>query len=213
MDKSSIQTRIKSELFIDGKWVEGEGEEPFIVLNPFDNSEIGRIRPASAAQVNRAVEAAYAAFRRPDWRKLTGRERGKLLLQLAQLLRRDLESFATLETLNTGIPIRETRMQVATAAGHLEYFAGLAGSIEGSYQDLGSRFNFTRREPFGVVGQIVPWNTPLKLMARGFAAPIACGNTMVFKPSILRGGWLQANVLPWRFEGKPKWLRLSMTMI
>jgi aldehyde dehydrogenase (NAD+) len=164
VDKSSIQNqtaRIRAELFIDGKWIEGEGQEPFGVLNPFDNSEICKIRPASAAQVNQAAEAAYAAFRRPNWRKLTGRERGKLLLQLAQLLRRDLESFAVLETLDTGIPIRETRIEVATSAAHLEYFAGLAGSIEGSYQDLGPRFNFTRREPFGVVGQIVAWNTPL----------------------------------------------------
>src|SRR6202030_1251680 len=81
--KSSIQNqnaRIKAELFIDGKWVEGEGLEPFSVLNPFDNSEICKIRPESAAQGNQAVEAADAAFRRPDWRKLTGRERGKLLL-------------------------------------------------------------------------------------------------------------------------------------
>src|ERR1700724_2613566 len=125
VDKSSIQdqdARIKAELFIDGKWVEGEGKEPFSVLNPFDNSEICKIRPASAAQVNQAVEAAYAAFRRPDWIKLTGKERGKLLLQLAQLLRRDLESFATLETLDTGIPIRETRSEVATSAAHSEYF-------------------------------------------------------------------------------------------
>jgi (Z)-2-((N-methylformamido)methylene)-5-hydroxybutyrolactone dehydrogenase len=176
--------RIRAELFIDGKWVEGEGEA-FAVLNPFDNSEICKIHPASAAQVNQAVEAAYAAFRRPPWRKLTGRERGKLLLRLAQLLQRDLESFAALETIDTGIPIRETRMQIATAAAHLEYFAGLADAILGGYQDLGPRFNFTRREPFGVVGQIVPWNTPLKLMARGFAAAIACGNTMVFKPSMV----------------------------
>jgi betaine-aldehyde dehydrogenase len=177
--------RIRTQLFIDGKWVDGEGEEPFIVLNPFDNSDICRLRPASAAQVTEAVEAAYSAFRRPGWRKLAGRERGQLLLRLAQLLRRDLESFATLETLDTGIPIRETRLQIATAAAHLEYFAGLAGSIEGSYQDLGPRFDFTRREPFGVVAQIVPWNTPLKLMARGFAAAIACGNTMVIKPSVM----------------------------
>src|SRR5262249_24601936 len=76
-------------------------------------------------------------------------------------------------------------MEVGTSAAHMEYFAGLAGSIEGTYQDLGSRFNYTRREPYGVIGQIVPWNTPLKLMARGFAAAIACGNTMVIKPSIL----------------------------
>ena len=93
--------------------------------------------------------------------------------------------FAALETLDTGIPIRETRMEVTTSAIHLEYFAGLAGNIEGSYQDLGPRFKYTRREPFGVIGQIVPWNTPLKLMARGFSAAIACGNTMVVKPSIV----------------------------
>ncbi|SHN78324.1 aldehyde dehydrogenase family protein [Bradyrhizobium erythrophlei] len=180
-----FETRIKTDLFINGTWVEGTGAAPFGVINPFDNSEICKIRPASEAQVNEAIEAAHAAFRRPDWKKLTGRERGTLLYRLAQLLRRDLESFAVLESLDTGIPIRETRMEVATSAAHLEYFAGLAGSIEGTCQDLGSRFNFTRREPFGVVGQIVPWNTPLKLMARGFAAAVACGNTMVVKPSIV----------------------------
>ena len=188
MDKFATlnqQTRIKSELFINGKWVQGAGGAPFSVTNPFDNSEICKIRPASDEQVNQAIEAAYGAFRRPDWKKLTGMERAKLLHNLAQLLRRDLESFAILESIDTGIPIRETRMEVATSAVHLEYFAGLAGSIEGSCQDLGPRFNFTRREPFGVVGQIVPWNTPMKLMARGFAAAVACGNTMVIKPSVV----------------------------
>lgn len=178
-------TRFVSNLYIDGKWVEGEGGDAFKVLSPFDNAEVCQIRPASAAQVSLAAEAAYKAFRSAEWRKLTGSERGRLLLRLAGLLRRDLESFAILESLDTGIPIRETRMEVATSATHLEYFAGLAGSIEGGYQDLGARFNFTRREPFGVVGQIVPWNTPLKLMARGFAAAVACGNTMVIKPSMV----------------------------
>ncbi|MBI3699118.1 MAG: aldehyde dehydrogenase [Afipia sp.] len=188
MDKSLIQlkdARVKAELYINGKFVEGEGKTPFSVVNPFDNSEICKIRPASEAQVNAAVEAAYTAFSRPEWRNLTGRERGELLLRLAQLLRRDAEAFAVLESLDTGIPIRETRMEVATSAKHLEYFAGLAGSIEGKYQDLGNRFNITRREPYGVIGQIVPWNTPLKLMARGFAAAVACGNTMVVKPSMV----------------------------
>jgi acyl-CoA reductase-like NAD-dependent aldehyde dehydrogenase len=116
---------------------------------------------------------------------MTGRDRGVLLHRVAELLRRDLETFATIESIDTGIPIRETRMEVSTSALHMEYFAGLAGKLEGSYQDLGSRFNYTRREPFGVIGQIVPWNTPLKLMARGFAAAVACGNTMVVKPSIV----------------------------
>src|ERR1700721_726197 len=76
-------------------------------------------------------------------------------------------------------------MEGATSAQHLEYYAGFAGKIEGLYQDLGPRFNYVRREPYGVIGQIVPWTTPLKLMARGFAAAIACGNTMVVKPSVV----------------------------
>ena len=179
------KARIVTDHYIAGRKTAGAGGEPIAIHNPFDAREICRIAPASATQVDEAVEAAYNAYKDPSWKSLTGRERGLLLNKLAGLLRRDLEAFATVESMNTGIPIRETRMEVATSAIHLEYFAGLAGSIEGSYQDLGARFNYTRREPFGVIGQIVPWNTPLKLMARGFSAAIACGNTMVVKPSIV----------------------------
>lgn len=179
------KARVVPDPYIGGRRIAGAGGNAFAVRNPFDNSEICSITPASIDQVDAAVEAADGAFRAPSWKKLTGRERGVLLGRLATLLRRDLEAFAVLESMDTGIPIRETRMEVATSAMHLEYFGGLAGSIEGTYQDLGSRFNYTRREPFGVVGQIVPWNTPLKLMARGFAAAVACGNTMVIKPSIV----------------------------
>ena len=177
--------RVVTALFIGGKSVPGAGGDPIAIHNPFDNEEICAIAPASADQVDEAVETAHATFKSAAWKGLTARDRGVLLNRLAHLLRRDLEAFATLELMDTGIPIRETRMEVTTSAMHLEYFAGLAGAIEGTYQDLGPRFNYTRREPYGVIGQIVPWNTPLKLMARGFSAAIACGNTMVVKPSIV----------------------------
>src|SRR5262245_4882258 len=179
------EVRIVTDLYIGGRPVAGAAPETVPIHNPYDNREICRIAPANAEQVDAAVDAADRAFKAPTWKGLTGRDRGVLLNRLAALLRRDLEAFATLESMDTGIPIRETRMEVTTSAIHLEYFAGLAGNIEGSYQDLGSRFNYTRREPFGVIGQIVPWNTPLKLMARGFSAAVACGNTMVVKPSIV----------------------------
>lgn len=179
------KTDIVTDHFIGGKWVRGGSDLTVGVINPFDNAPICAIHAASNAQVAEAVEIAHAAFKHPSWRGLLGRERGELLHRLAGLLRRDLEIFATIESMDTGIPIRETRMEVSTSALHMEYFAGFAGKIEGSYQDLGKRFNYTRREPYGVIGQIVPWNTPLKLMARGFAAAIACGNTMVVKPSIV----------------------------
>ena len=182
---SSLHTEITSDLYIDGAWQAGAGEDSFSVINPYDNAEICRIAPASIGQTMAAAEAANRAFNSPSWRTMVGRERGELLYRLAQLLRRDLELFAHIESLDTGIPIRETRLEIATSALHLEYFAGLAGKIEGTYQDLGSRFNYLRREPYGVIGQIVPWNTPLKLMTRGFAAAVACGNTIVIKPSVV----------------------------
>jgi acyl-CoA reductase-like NAD-dependent aldehyde dehydrogenase len=173
------------EHYIGGAFESGLDKDAVAILNPYDNTEIARLVPAAPQQVTAAIEAAHAAFNAPSWRNLLGRERGALLFRLAELLRRDAEAFSVLESMDTGIPIRETRIEVATSALHLEYFAGLAGKIEGGYQDLGPRFNYTRREPYGVIGQIVPWNTPLKLMARGFAAAVACGNTMVVKPSIV----------------------------
>jgi betaine-aldehyde dehydrogenase len=181
----SDKTELPSDCYIDGKFVRGSGDGITSITNPFDNSEICKIDLAGTEQVTAAIEAAQKAFRSGAWRGLNGRDRGALLYKLAELMRRDLEIFATLESMDTGIPIRETRMEVATSALHLEYFAGFSGKIEGSYQDLGPRFNVVRREPYGVIGQIVPWNTPLKLMTRGFAAAIACGNTMVVKPSIV----------------------------
>lgn len=170
---------------INGQRRTGSGDTTISVYNPFDNSQLAELVPATAQDINDAVEVAYRAFNMPSWRRMIGRERGKLLMRLAALLDRDAERFAIIESLDTGIPIRETRMEVATSVLHLEYFAGFAGKIEGVYQDLGPRFNFSIREPYGVIGQIVPWNTPLKLMARGFAAAIACGNAMVIKPSVV----------------------------
>jgi acyl-CoA reductase-like NAD-dependent aldehyde dehydrogenase len=183
INPAEIVSNISTKLYINGKFIDGEGDSKIVVNNPYDNSPIISLAPASVTQVDAAIESAHTAFKHSSWQGLTGREKGSLLLRLARLLERDAEIFAGLESLDTGIPIRETRMEVATSALHLEYFAGFAGKIEGTYQDLGTRFNFVRREAYGVIGQIVPWNTPLKLMARGFAAAVACGNTMVVKPS------------------------------
>src|ERR1700744_3282697 len=182
---SEIKQLLTTELYISGRFEPGSGTNAISVTNPFDNDEICRVPPASEAQVQNAIEAAATASKSPAWQSLTGRDRGTLLYRLAELLFRDLEIFATLEDVATGIPIRETRMDVASSAQPLEYYAGCAGKIEGVYQDLGPRFNYVRREPYGVIGEIVPWNTPLKLMARGFAPAGACGKTMVINPSVV----------------------------
>src|SRR5262245_41420849 len=119
------EVSIVTDHYIAGRLQTGTGAG-IAVHNPFDNSELCRLAPAGADQVDAAIDAAHRAFKAPAWQRLTGRERGALLNRLAGLLRRDLEAFATLESLNTGIPIRETRMEVATSANHLEYFAALA---------------------------------------------------------------------------------------
>src|SRR6202020_3632207 len=130
MPLSEIKQLLTTELYISGRFEPGSGTNAISVTNPFDNAEICRVAPASQAQVQNAIEAAATSFTSSAWQSLTGRDRGTLLYRLAQLLRRDLEIFATLEAVDTGIPIRETRMEGATSAQHLEYNAGFAGRIK-----------------------------------------------------------------------------------
>src|SRR5579871_5429808 len=116
------KTDHSTKMLVNGTFVDGDSGTFVPVLNPFDNSEICRVESASPDQVTQALEAAHRAFRAPSWQSLSGRERGALLYRLAEILRRDIEIFATLESMDTGIPIRETRMEVSTSALHIEYF-------------------------------------------------------------------------------------------
>ena len=177
-------TQEVEQQFIDGNWVKGERGEPIDVLNPSNNETIFQLFPASDAQVDEAVASCWRAFHDPSWKKMPALERGKLITKLAGLMREHAETLARLEAINTGIPIKESRLESASSARHFEYFAGWAGKVEGSAQPLmNDRLMYSTREPLGVVAIIVPWNTPLKLMSRGLAAALACGNTVVIKPS------------------------------
>ncbi len=169
---------------IHGDWRRGDRGAPMDVVNPSSNETIFQLFPASDAQVDAAVESCWRAFRDPSWKKMPGLERGKLLGKLAGLMRAHAETLARLEAINTGIPIRESRLESASSARHFEYFAGWSGKVAGNAQPLmNDRLLYSLREPLGVVAIIVPWNTPLKLMSRGLAAALACGNTVVIKPS------------------------------
>jgi (Z)-2-((N-methylformamido)methylene)-5-hydroxybutyrolactone dehydrogenase len=178
----------RKQVLIDGDWREGRGSTPIDVLDPSTNDVLFRLQPASVDDVNDAVAAAWRAFRQGPWGRMGAAEREQLIHRLAGLLRERVAVLAELETRNTGIPIRESRFEVLSAARHLEYFAGFVGKIEGAAAPLSDhRLMYTIREPYGVVGQSVPWNSPLKLMARGCAAALACGNTLVMKPSSIAG--------------------------
>jgi acyl-CoA reductase-like NAD-dependent aldehyde dehydrogenase len=174
-----------TKMLIDGKWVEGDGKEKAEVINPANNETLFSLRPASKTQLEEAVEAANKAFYSKEWSKMDGVDRGRYILKISEMIEKNAEKLATLEALETGKTISECKNEVIMTVRHFQFFAGLAGKINGESIPEPYRVTYTLREPFGVIGQIVPWNTTLKLMARGLAGALACGNTMVVKPSIV----------------------------
>ena len=172
------------QLFIDGAFTDAASGRQFDDVNPADGSTICRIALAGPEDVDRAVQVARRAQR--DWAAYTGAERGRILRRAADLLRENVDELARLESLDTGRPIQETpEADVESGAACLEYFGGIAASIEGEYTDLSRAFFYTRREPLGVCGGIGAWNYPLQIACWKSAPALACGNAMVFKPAEL----------------------------
>jgi len=179
-------------LFIDGRPVPAVTDEWFDDPNPATGKAICRVARAGDADIDRAVRAAGRA--QPAWAALAGAERGRVLRRAADLLRGRAEALARLESLDTGRPVRETpTADIESGAACLEYFGGLAASVQGEYQDLGGAFFYTRREPLGVCAGIGAWNYPLQIACWKAAPALACGNAMVFKPAELTP--LTANAL------------------
>jgi betaine-aldehyde dehydrogenase len=171
--------------FIDGRPVEASSGETFDSLNPATGEKIATIQVAGADDVDRAVRAARAAF--DGWAGLTGTKRGRILREAARILRANRDRLARMEVEDTGKPIAEAMaVDIDSGADAIEYFAGIAPGIHGEHHDLGpTAFAYVRREPLGVVGAIGAWNYPLQIACWKSAPALACGNTMVFKPSEL----------------------------
>ena len=171
-------------LFIGGTWT-GADRQRRSVVNPATGTEIATVAEATADDVARAVGAARTAFDGGSWRTLPARERGRVLLRAADLLRKQSEDFARLESLDTGKPLTLSRIiDIATAADMLEYYGSLAGSIEGAVRSTAPpMMAYTRREPLGVVTAITPFNFPLVLSVSKIAPALAAGNAIVQKPS------------------------------
>ena len=160
--------------FINGKWVNGSSH--FNTINPATEEVLSRIALGTAADVDAAVKAARNAFDK-SWSKLSGRERGKYLFRIARIMQERAREFAVLETLDNGKPIRESRdVDVPLSAAHFFYHAGWADKLEYAGVD-------TATAPHGVVGQIIPWNFPLLMLAWKVAPALATGNTVVLKPA------------------------------
>lgn len=173
------------KMFIGGEWVEAVGGERFESLNPFTGKAWATIPRGKPADVDRAVEAAKAAFRTGSWPKLTATERGHLLRRLGDLVAEHAEQLARTEVTDNGKLINEMAFQLKYIPQWYYYFGGLADKVQGAVIpiDKPQTFNFTRQEALGVCVGITAWNSPLLLLAYKLAPALAAGNTFVAKPS------------------------------
>lgn len=173
----------RGKLFIDNEWRDAVSGKRFDVINPATEEKITDVAEADAIDVDIAVRTARTAFEHGEWHRFSARERGRLLHRISRLLEKYKEDFAMLESLNNGKPISETRnVDLPLAIECFEYYAGLADKIHGETLPVnGQYFNYTLREPVGVVGQIIPWNFPLLMLAWKLGPALATGCTVVLK--------------------------------
>ena len=175
----------QTQMLIDGKFVDSASGKTFTTPNPSTGSDLASVAEGDKEDINRAVAAARKAFESGPWPNMSQRERGRLLYKLAALIDENREELAILETLDNGKPIGETRnADLPLSIDCLEYYAGIADKIEGSTIPVnGNFFNYTLMEPVGVVGQIIPWNFPLLMLAWKFGPALCTGCTIVLKPA------------------------------
>ena len=168
--------------FIDGHYVEDTSGTPIPVICPVSEEQIAIVYAATPAIIEQALAAATRA--QGAWAAMTGTQRGRVLRRAADIMRDRNYDLSVLETNDTGKPLQETLVADATSgADALEYFGGLAGSLTGEHIQLGDDFVYTRREALGVCVGIGAWNYPTQIAAWKAAPALACGNSMVFKPS------------------------------
>jgi aldehyde dehydrogenase (NAD+) len=172
-------------LLIGGQWVEPVGGRYFETYNPATGERLAEVAEGDGADIDRAVTAARGAFEQGPWPRTTPSERQAILLRLADLLERERENFALLDTLDMGSPIRHTRGSVGLLVDLLRYYAGMARSIHGetAQTSIPGMFACTLKEPVGVIGAITPWNGPLWAAVLKVGPVLATGCTLVLKPA------------------------------
>ncbi|HEX5543292.1 MAG TPA: aldehyde dehydrogenase family protein [Micromonospora sp.] len=172
--RAVVQLKPSYGLFINGEFV--EGEDRIKTVNPASEEVLAEVVEASAAEVDRAVRAARAAYEKV-WGPMSGRERAKYLFRIARIIQERSRELAVLESLNNGKPIRESRdVDLPLVAAHFFYYAGWADKLP--HAGFGPA-----PAPLGVAGQVIPWNFPLLMLAWKIAPALACGNTVVLKPA------------------------------
>jgi len=173
------------KLLIGNRWLASQSGKTFATVNPSTGEEICQVAEADAADVDLAVQAAREAFEHGPWRRMKASERGRLLYRLADLIESNGDALARLEAMDNGKPVSVARaVDVAKTVACYRYFAGWADKVQGKTIPIDGDFLcYTRHEPIGVVGQIIPWNFPMLMMAWKLAPALATGNTVLLKPA------------------------------
>jgi aldehyde dehydrogenase (NAD+) len=174
-----------TQCFIDGRWEPAASGKTFATYNPATEEEIAQVAEGDAADIDRAAKAARRAFDSGPWAKMDARDRGRLLYLLADEIESQSDELAALETLDNGKPISESRKgDLPLVVDVLRYYAGFADKIQGATIPIrGNYLCYTRREPIGVAGQIIPWNFPMLMTAWKWGPALAAGCTIVMKPA------------------------------
>ena len=175
----------QTQLFINGQWVPARSGRTFATVNPATEEVIAQVAEADAADVEAAVRAARDAFDHGPWPRMDARERGRLMLRLCELIEAEIDELAALESLDNGKPVKDARtIDIPLAVDAIRYYAGWADKIHGQTIPInGNYFCYTRREPVGVAGQIIPWNFPILMVAWKWGPALAAGCTIVMKPA------------------------------
>jgi aldehyde dehydrogenase (NAD+) len=170
--------------FVDGDYqVASAGGAMIDVEDPALGTVVVQVGEADDELVDRAVRASQAAFR-GEWSRLRGFQRGQVMQRCAAVLREHADEIARIESLDTGKPLSQARGDVETSARYFEFYAGSADKLHGeTIPTRADELVYTLREPYGVIAHITPWNSPLSQMCRGVAPSLACGNTVIVKPS------------------------------
>jgi aldehyde dehydrogenase (NAD+) len=178
--------RVKDQpMFVGGKWVDSVSGKTFPTVNPATGETICQVAEGDKADIDLAVKAARKALEEGPWAKMTAAERGRLMYKLADLIEANKEELAALESLDNGKPYRDAlNADLPLSIKCYRYYAGWADKNHGKTIPVeGNYFCYTRHEPVGVVGQIIPWNFPLLMQAWKWGPALATGCTVVLKPA------------------------------
>ncbi|XP_071984943.1 cytosolic 10-formyltetrahydrofolate dehydrogenase [Engystomops pustulosus] len=189
MDTNNMKIQIPHQLFINGQFVDAEGGKTYDTINPTDGNAVCKVSLAQVSDIDKAVAAAKEAFENGEWGKINARDRGRLLYRLADLMEEHQEELATIESIDSGaVYTLALKTHVGMSIQTFRYFAGWCDKIQGSTIPINQarpnrNLTFTKREPIGVCGIVIPWNYPLMMLAWKTAACLAAGNTVVLKPA------------------------------